>query len=126
MEQGTNEKIRFQADDNFDTYEDFEEYFIHCINTCGHAKKEIGHQLGYKQTAFSLRLNLIDTGNFPRFNIKDLVLYMVSYRDFRPVRYLEFIEQRSMDKEDKSLAQRVAKVGKELDEIYGLLRMSRK
>ncbi len=122
MEQAGNEKIRLQADDDFDTYEDFEEYFIHCINTSGYPKKEIAHRLGYKQAAFSLRLNLIDSGNFPRFNIKDLVLYIVSFKDFRPVRYLEYIEQRSVDKEENRVVDRLAKIGKELTEIYGLLR----
>lgn len=120
-----NEKIRFQADDDFDSYEDFEEYLIHCIHTSGYPKKEIAHHLGYKQAAFSLRLNQIDTGNFPRFNVKDLALYMGYFKDFRPIRYLEYMEKKMMKKQGNGLAERLAKIGKELSEVYRIFRESK-
>jgi len=87
------EEIPDSRGGNFDSFEDFEEFFIYCIHTnpLSHSKKEIGFQLGFTSpSALSLRLNQVDNGNMPRFNARDIWRYLMVYKDERIPAFLMY------------------------------------
>ncbi len=116
-------------EDDFDSYEDFESYFIHCINTINqylgtkYPKKEIAYRLGFTSpSALSLRLNSVDMGNLPRLNLKHLWLYLNVFKDFRPVNFLLHHQRKVSQNDEDRLVDELAKLGKEINRIQNKLR----
>ncbi len=78
---------------DFEKYEDFYEFFADCIRSIKESEgrrislKEIAFRLGLTQSKLSQRLSAC-SDNSPRFGLNDLVLYMVTFNDWRPVEYL--------------------------------------
>jgi hypothetical protein len=128
MEQSGEREVKYQVDDDFDSFEDFEEYFIHCILTINHRlgtkyrKKDIALKLGFTSgSALSLRLNVVEE-NLPRFNLKHLWLYLNAFRDPAPIEYLEYFKKKMMRKEESGIVDRLGQIGKELERIFRALK----
>lgn len=131
MEEEKREATPCRVEEDFDSYEDLEEYFIHCIETINHylgttyKKKEIAYRLGFTSpTAFSLRLNLVDMGNLPRFNLKHLWLWISVFKDYRPVRFLDHIEKKMARNQNNDVMERLEKIGRELNRILDFMKDS--
>jgi len=104
-----------QREIDFGNYEDFYEFFVQCVGSIkgpggkNILRKEIAFRLGLTQSRFSQRLSPTSE-NSPRFGLNDLVLYMVTFDDWRPLDYLHWLKKQY--KEEKSRGN-----GKELREI---------
>ncbi len=131
MEEGKRENGPGRGDEDFDSYEDLEEYFIHCVETINHhlgtkyTKKEIGYRLGFTSpSALSLRLNLVDMGNLPRFNLKHLWLWINVFKDNRPIRFLDHAQKKMARHQNNGVAERLEKIGVELNRILTVMKES--
>lgn len=118
-----------RSTENFEAFEDFEEYFIHCLNTQNAYgddgrlnRKKLGLLMGYSQPAFSQRANRGGGKNRPRFNVNDVTAYMRITGDFRPVRYLEWQESKWKQARDQEMEKKFTEMMPRLERAYELLR----
>ncbi len=127
MEKAGDETSIFLVDDDFESYEDFYRYFVHCINTLGerairkdeknYRKEDIARALGLtSQTALSLRLNLVEKRN-PRFTLNHLWLYLSTYEDFAPVEYLDHYRKKKLRKQEDAIADELEPIGRQLSRL---------
>ena len=83
----------------FENYEDFYEFFTFCIRSVkapdrkSIARKEIAFRLRLTQSRLSQRLSP-SSENCPRFGLNDFVLYMLTFKDWRPLDYLQWFKKK--------------------------------
>mgnify|MGYP001194393555 CR=1 FL=1 len=86
--------------EDFSAFEDFDHYFIHCLQTSGFKMHIIAEWMHLSGTGLSIRMNHVDPEQ-PRFNTRHIDSYISNSGDSRPNQYLEWrAKQAKMNSQD--------------------------
>lgn len=89
--------------ENFESYGDFDEYFIHCVSTCGIPSKTLAPMMDLSPSGISARMSIVPQLNSPRFSGKQIGLYILGTRDPRPHQYLAWLHEKSIKTDREKL-----------------------
>lgn len=86
-----------QQFEDHDNYEDFDDFFIHCLESNGYSDKENAQFMGLSAQGYSARKSRVIHENTPRFSLTYLYLYVLRTGDPRPAAYLEWLTRKAKE-----------------------------
>lgn len=109
-------------EDNFETYDGFDGYFIHCIHTCGFRKADIAREMGLSESGLSLRMNQVGYEG-PRFNTYHIQAYLDLTGDSRPWQYLKWRQERTFVPKESTIKEMILHLNDEMKRLNNLLEL---
>lgn len=108
-----------QRFDNFPSFDNFDHYFAHCIQTSGFKMRDIAGWMHLSDTALSIRLNQIDPTQ-PRFNSTHIDFYIIHSGDPRPAQYLEWRSKQAEKVNQGTVIEKLARLLPHLGDLRAL------